>query len=386
MGRILRFAPSLILLLAAVNAAIANAAEPIAKTTSPGYRVIKKIAPGGEGGWDYLTIDSAARRLYIARSNRVMVFDVDKGSQIGEIPDTPGVHGVAIIPKLGHGFSSDGGDNTVTVFDLKTLKTVDKIKVGTRPDNILYDPQSARLFTFNSGSADATAVDPAKQIVVGTIPLGGKPEAAVADGKGHVFVNIENKDEIVELDARKLEIVRRLPIAPGKEPSGLAIDLMHRRLFCTCRNKQMIVLGADDGQVLATLPIGDHTDACVFDPLTRLAFSSNGDGTVTVVRAGEHDDFDVVQTIITQNGARTMALDPMTHNLFLVTAIPKPGEKRVYEPGTFVIIVVAMPEKKGSHTRQPLRPLAPPNSLPGQVSPTKPLPGQATPNAPPGQP
>lgn len=323
-----------------------------AELAAPGYHVIKKIAPGGEGGWDYLTIDPVARRLFIARSDRVMVFDVDKGVMVGEIPNTPGVHGVAIAPKLGRGFTSNGSDSTVTVFDLKTLKEQMRINVGKRPDAILYDQESSQLFTFNALSADATVVDPAAGKVNGTIPLGGKPESAVADGRGHVYVNIEDKNEVLELDTHKLSVLHRWPVTPGEQPAGLAMDLLRRRLFCTCRNEKMVVLNADNGKVLETLPIGKHTDACVFDPATRLAFSSNGDGTLTVVRTDAGDHYDVAETVTTQTGARTMALDPTTHNLFLVTAVARPGEKHSFEPDTFVIIVVARPTK-------PVRPVKP---------------------------
>ena len=199
---------------------------------------------------------------------------------IGEIPNTPGVHGVAIASKLGRGFTSNGGDSTVTSFELKTLKQRTRINVGKRPDGILYDTESGQVFTFNALSADATVIHPGTEKVIGTIPLGGKPESAVADGKGHIYVNIEDKSELLELDTRKLSVLHRWPLAPGVEPAGLAIDLVRRRLFCTCRNQKMVVLNADNGQVLATLPIGQHTDACVFDPETQLVFSSNGDGTL----------------------------------------------------------------------------------------------------------
>jgi YVTN family beta-propeller protein len=362
---------------------------------SPGYKVIKKIAPGGDGGWDYLTLDPVARRLYISRSNRVMIFDVDRGIVVGEIPNTAGVHGVAIDAKLGRGFTSNGRDSSVTVFDLKTVKPIGRIAVGQGPDSILYDPGSARVFTFNAKSQDATAIDPATQKVVGTVPLGGKPESAVADGKGHVFVNLEDKDELLDVDARKLTVVHRWPVAPGKQPVGLAIDTMRRRLFCTCRNGKMVVVNANDGLVLAAMPIGQHTDACAYDLMTRLVFSSNGDGTLTIVRANPHDDYQVVQTVITQMGARTMALDPMTHNVFLVTAVPKAGERRSYEPGTFVVIVVAMPVKKTKVLGLPAKPLVPFAPSPARLFPSRPsvqpVPGSPTPQpnlpgTPPGQP
>jgi len=311
-----------------------------AETAAPGYHVIKKIAIGGEGGWDYLTCDSAARRLYIARSNRVMVVDIDKETLVGEVANTPGVHGVALVPKLGRGFVSNGGDSTVTVFDLKSLKELARIKVGKRPDAILYDRASERVFTFNAGSSDATAIDVEKQAVAGTIALGGKPEFAATDELGQIYVNLEDKSEVLAIDAVKLTVVQRWPLAPGEEPAGLAIDRAHRRLFATCHNQKMIVLDADKGNVVATLPIGKGTDACVFDYSAMLAFSSNGDGTLTVVREVFPSQFEVAENVPTEAGARTMALDAKTHNLFLVTAKAKPGQRRSYEPGSFVILVV----------------------------------------------
>jgi DNA-binding beta-propeller fold protein YncE len=310
------------------------------RPAAPGYHVIKKIAPGGEGGWDYLTIDAKARRLYVTRFDRVMALDVDKGTLIGEVAPTPGVHGVALVPPRERGFISNGGDSTVTVFDLKTLREVDRIKVGRRPDAIVYDPASDRVFTFNAGSRDATAIDAEGGKVVGTVALGGKPEFAVADGQGNVYVNLEDKSELLALDAHKLTVTHRWPLAPGKDPAGLAMDRSRRRLFSSCHNGKMVVLDADSGRVLATPPIGKGTDACVFDPDTGLAFSSNGDGTLTVVRDDGKGGYEVAETVMTQAGARTMALDPKTHNLYLVTAKPKPGQRWSYEPGSFVLLVV----------------------------------------------
>lgn len=307
--------------------------------SSPGYHVVKTFKLGGETGWDYLTIDADARRLYVTRGDRVMVVDVDSGAFVGEVPNTPGIHGVALDLKRGHGFTSNGGDSTVTVFDLKTLNELARVKVGKRPDAILYDSASDRVFTMNAGSGDSTAVNAADYNVAGTVPLGGKPEFAVADGKGRVYVNLEDKSEIVSFDAKTLDAKDRWPLAPGKDPAGLAIDREHRRLFSTCHSKHMVVLDADSGRVLATPAIGSGTDACVFDPDTGLAFSSNGDGTLTVVRAAG-DKFEVAETVKTQRGARTMALDTKTHSIWLVTATPKQGQRRVFEPGSFTVIIV----------------------------------------------
>ena len=328
---------SCLLCVLTLLAADAGAAEPSA---TPGYRVLKKIPLGGEGGWDYLTFDGDARRLYITRADRVMVMDVDKGTLVGEVANTRGVHGVALVPKRNRGFTSNGGDSTVTVFDIKSLRELARIKVGTRPDAIVYEPASGQVFTCNAGSKDATIIDPETNKVVGTIQLGGKPESAVADGQGHIYVNLEDKNEVVALDARNLTVLHRWPLAPGEEPIGLAMDRTRRRLFATCHNQKMVVLDADSGRIVATPMIGKGTDACVYDPDTGLAFSSNVDGTLTIVREDSKAQYAVAENVTTQEGARTMALDPKTHNLFLVTARAKPGQKRVYEPGTFVVLVV----------------------------------------------
>jgi YVTN family beta-propeller protein len=311
-----------------------------AQLSAPGYHVVKTIALGGEGGWDFLTLDAEARRLYIARSDRVMVMDVDTGTVVGEVPHTPGVHGVALVPKRGRGFASNGGDSTVTVFDLKTLREVARVNVGQKPDAILYDPTSGRVFTFNVDGHDATAIDAETDTVIGTIPLGGRPESAVADEQGRVYVNLEDKNEVLALDARALRVVQRWPLAPGREPTGLAMDRARRRLFATCHNEMMVILDADSGRVVATLPLGKGTDAAIFDPDTRFAFSSNADGTLTVVREDATDQFAVAETVATQAGARTVALDPKMHNLFLVTARATAGQRRSYEPGSFVVLVV----------------------------------------------
>ena len=324
-------------------------APAVARPPVPDYHLVKQIRLGGEGGWDYLTVDPEARRLYITRFNRVMVVDLETEKLVGEVANTRGVHGVALVPKLGRGFTSNGGDSTVTVFDLKTLAEVDRIKVGNRPDAILYDPATGRVFTFNAGSRDATAIDAASGKVVGAVKLGGKPEFAAADGKGQVYVNIEDHHEVVALDAQHLEVKARWPVTPGKEPAGLAIDPAHRRLFSTCHNRMMVVLDADSGRVVAQPAIGRGTDACTFDPGTGLAFSSNGDGTLTVVQEETPDQFRVVANVQTRPGARTMALDPRTHTIYLVTARAKPappaarGERRrpTFEPGSFVVLVVA---------------------------------------------
>src|SRR3989475_1640131 len=225
------------------------------------YQLKQKFTIGGDGGWDYLTYDAAGKRLFISRGTRVQVVDPEKGTVIAEIPDTPGVHGIALAQDLGKGFTSNGRENTVTVFDLKTLKETTKIKLeAENPDAILYDPVSKRVFTFNGRSKNATAIDAATATVVATIPLDGKPEFAVADGKGMVYVNIEDKSELTSIDARKAVVVSTWPLAPCEEPSGLAMDQKNRRLFAGCDNKLMAIVNADTGKVITTLPIGEGVD------------------------------------------------------------------------------------------------------------------------------
>jgi DNA-binding beta-propeller fold protein YncE len=322
------------------------------KESRPASVQVHKIAVGGEGGWDYLTVDTQARRLYVSRGNRVVVLDLDKEVVVGELADTPGVHGIAVVPELGKGFTSNGGDSSVTVFDLKTLKATGKIKANGVPDAILYDPASQRVITFNHRTNDGTVIDPAKDEVVGTIDFGGEPEAAVADGKGHIFVNIRSASEIAEFDARTLKILHRWPLAPGQRPNGLAIDAKNRRLFSGCNgNSKMVVMDADKGTVLATVDIGRGSDGCAFDPDKGLAYSSNGgDGTLTVIGESEPGTFQAVATIPTQVTARTITLDPKTHRLYLSAATPLPapsepqpktkGGRRGTVPGSFAIVVV----------------------------------------------
>lgn len=324
-----------------------------AKVTSvgpSGYHLTKKTVLGGEGGWDYLTVDSKARRVYISRGTHVMVVDADTAALVGDIPGTNGVHGIAVVADLNKGFTSNGRDNAVTVFDLKTLKVLATVPVGKNPDAIMYDPSSKRVFTFNGASHDTTAIDAKTNTIAGTIALGGKPEFAVADEKGHVFVNIEDKNEIVQFDPNKLTVENHWSIAPGEEPTGLAIDRKHRRLFSVCGNKLMAVVNADDGKVITTLPIGAGTDAAGFDPETGFAFSSNGEGTLTVVHEDSADKFTVIETVPTQVRARTMTLDLKTHRVFVVTAefgpapaatAQQPRPRAPMVPGTFTLLTLS---------------------------------------------
>lgn len=319
-----------------------------AMAADSGYHLINTYKLGGEGGWDYLTLDSSSRRLYISRATQVVAIDVDTGKSVGDIPDTPGVHGIALARELGRGFVSDGRDGTVTIFDLQSLKPINKVKAGDNPDAILYDPASKRVFAFNGHSHDATAIDAAGGTVLGTIKLEGKPEFAVSDAQGQIFVNIEDKSQIDAIDPNKLEVKARWPLAPCEEPSGLAIDRKNRRLFAGCDNKVMAVVDADNGRVIATPPIGEGVDANGFDPDTGLAFASCGEGVLTVVKEESPNKFTVVENVQTQPGARTMALDEKTHNVVVVTAkfgpppaptADNPHPRRTILPDTFVVLV-----------------------------------------------
>ncbi len=317
----------------------------------PGYKVKTTYKVGGDGGWDYLTADGSARRLYISRGTHVIVLDLDSGKNVGDIPDTPGVHGIALAPELGKGFTSNGREGTVTIFDIKTLAPIGaKVKVGENPDAILYDPFTKRVFTFNGHSQDSTAIDATDGKVLGTIKLDGKPEFAASDAKGGIWINIEDKSELVAIDPAKLEIKSKWPLAPCTEPSGLAIDRKNRRLFVGCDNKMMAVVDADSGKVLATPPIGEGVDATGFDPETGLAFASCGqDGVLTVVKEDSPGKFSVAETVPTEKGARTMALDEKTHNVYVVTAkfgprpaptADNPHPRPPILPDSFVVLVV----------------------------------------------
>lgn len=338
-------------LLAAVPAGAAPAA-------APNYHLVQKVVLGGEGGWDYLTVDPDARRLYISRSSHVMVVDADTEKIVGDIPNTNGVHGIAIASKLGRGFTSNGRDNTVTIFDLKTLKTLATVPIGAGvgPDCIIYEPKTERVFTFNGRSSDATAIDAKTGKVLATIPLGGRPEFAAVDGSGMVYDNLESTSEVVAIDAKTLTLKNRWSLAPAESPSGLAIDPKNHRLFSTCDDGKLAVSNIVSGKMISTAAIGNGPDAAAFDPDYGPVFSSNGqDGTLTVLDEyalimGRVEDAVVagcapVQTVPTQAGARTMALDTKTHRVFLVTATPDPanpgeGRRRNYVPGSFTLLVV----------------------------------------------
>jgi DNA-binding beta-propeller fold protein YncE len=321
-----------------------------------GYSLSKTINLGGEGGWDYITFDSETRRLYISRATKVVVLEVDSEKVVGEIPDTQGVHGIALAMDLEKGFVSDGRANDVTIFDMKTLKTLGTVAAGTNPDAIVYDAATKRVFTMNGRSKDSTAIDAVAGKVLGTIALPGKPEFAVSGGRGGIFVNIEDKSEMVRIDAEKLTVTNTWPLAPCESPSGLAMDRVNQRLFSGCDNKLMTIMNADSGKVIASLPIGEGVDATAFDPGNGYAFSSNGQSaTLTVVHEDSPSKFTVVDDVPTRKGARTMALDRETHQVFLVTAdfgpppaatVDNPHPRPAILPGSFVVLVYAKKQKQ----------------------------------------
>ena len=320
-----------------------------AAAADEGYHVLSKIRVGGPTGWDYLTMDSAARRLYVSNGTRVVVIDVDAAKIVGEIPDTQGVHGIALAPALHRGFTSNGRTNNVTIFDLKTLKPIGQpVATGQNPDSIVYDPASRRVFTFNGRSHDSSVIDAKTGETVATIALGGKPEYSAVDGKGNVYVNIEDTAEIVAIDAKAATVVRRSPLAPCQQPSGLAIDTKGGRLFSVCHNNLMAITDADSGKLIATPPIGSGVDGAGFDSSTGIAFSSNGEGTLTMVKL-VNGKYTAIDNVPTERGARTMAVDEKKHRIYLSSAefgsAPAPTEKQPRPrppviPDSFHIVVV----------------------------------------------
>lgn len=318
------------------------------------YHFLKEIPVGGDGGWDYLSIDADARRLYVTHAAKIVVIDLDKETIVGEITNTSGVHGFAIAPKLQRGFASNGREGTVSVVDLPTLQTIYKLNAGENPDCILFEPEHREIYAFNGRSHSASVFDASSGKVVATIPLPGKPEFAVADPKaGRIYNNIEDQNEVVVIDTATHQIAATWPIAPGESASGMAIDTKHHRLFLGCDNQLMLMLNTQDGKIIATAPIGDGVDANAFDVKNKLAFSSCGDGTVTIAKEETADKLTVVQTLKTERGARTMALDPKTHKIYLATAEfeapanqppnTTPRRPKVI-PGTFKILVYGLDE------------------------------------------
>jgi YVTN family beta-propeller protein len=324
----------------------------LASPPEGGYHLLKKYelgaAPGGKEYWDYITFDASRRRLFISHNTEVKVVDADSGAIVGSILDLKRVHGIALVPDLGRGFISDGGADEAVVFDLKTLKVTGHIKTGGNPDCILYEPASKHIFTMNGKSRDATVIDPATETVVATIPMGGRPEYAVADGKGMIYDNIEDKDEVVALDSRTNTVKAHWPIAPSGGATAMEMDVQHRRLFIGGRNKLLAIMDADSGKVLQTFPIGDGVDTNIYEPATGLLFTATREGTLHIFHEDTPDKFSVVETVKTEFGARNMALDPKTHRLFIdtgdfapaaapTTEQPKPQSTPV--SGTFRLLV-----------------------------------------------
>ncbi len=322
-----------------------------AMAATPLYHSEREIPIGGEGGWDILTVDAEARRLYLSHSSKVVVVDIEANKVVGEIADTTGVHAFVAVPELQRGFSSNGKENKVSVVDLKTLQTTAKLDAGENPDAMVYDPKRRELYVFNHTGNSATVIDVSAVKVVATIPLEGSPEFGAVDAEaGRVFVNIEDKNEIAVIDTGKHEVVTRWPIAPGEEASGLALDVVHHRLFTTCHNKMMEMIDAENGKVVGSVPIGNGVDGCVFDDVTQLSFASCGEGVTVIAHEDAPDKISAVQSIATERGARTIALDPKTHRIFLPTAkfqpapSPSPGSsptRPAIVPDTLKLLVYA---------------------------------------------
>jgi DNA-binding beta-propeller fold protein YncE len=318
------------------------------------YKLLKEIPIGGEGGWDYLSVDQYARRVYVTHATKIVVIDIDKNQVIGEIADTPGVHGFAIAPKLNRGFSSNGRESKASIVDLTTLKTLSKVETGENPDAILYYEPQQEVYAFNGRGNSATVFEAKTGNVVTTIPLPGKPEYAVMQARaGRIFNNLEDKGQVAVIDAKAHKLLESWPTAPGEEPSGLAIDGKHQRLFVGCGNKLMVMMDLKTGKVVASVPIGQGVDATKFDNETQLAFCSCGDGTVTIAHEDAPDKLTVVQTLKTEPRAKTMALDPKTHRIYLASAKfgatpeqPSGGKKQrpSVVPGSFKVLVYGMEE------------------------------------------
>ena len=321
-----------------------------AQVSQPGaYHKLHEYKLKGDTGWDYLTMDAASRRLYITRGTHVQVVNIDTGKLEGDIPDLKGVHGVALNKADNKGYISDGRDNSIVVFDLDSLKPTAKLQAGTNPDAILFDPRTKRVFAFNGRSSNATVIESKDNSVAATIDLGGKPEFAVSDGKGKVFVNLEDKSEVVQIDPEELKVLNHWSIKPCESPSGLAIDIDHELLFAACDNATMAILDGNSGKVVKTVPIGRGTDGAAFDRMLKQAYSSNGEsGSITVVKEATPTAFNVIATVPTKPRARTMTIDEKTHNLITVSAdfekapeavAGQPRQRSKMVPDSFVVLV-----------------------------------------------
>ncbi len=334
--------------LLTVTVAILSVSIFICKAQSTNdYKITNRFYLEGDGGWDYLIVDTASEHLFVSHSTVTQVVDLKTGKLIHTIEDTKGVHGIAIAYDLNKGFISNGKDSSVTVFDLNTFEVITKVPVtGKNPDAILYDPFTHRVFTFNARTNNSTVIDAVTNKVIATIPLEGNPEFAVSNSEGKIYLNIEDKSLLCQINAVDLKVVNNWSVAPGKEPSGLAFDKKNNRLFSVCDNKTMVITDALTGKVIKTLPIGENVDGAAFDASTNSAFSSNGDGSVTVVKEISPNDFKVIQTVTTEKWARTIALDCKTHKLYLPTkevdeSIAEKNAKPYSLPGKFVILEVS---------------------------------------------
>ena len=313
-------------------------------TDEGAYKLVQEIPVGGEGGWDILTIDSAAHRLYLSHATKVVVVDLEKNAIAGEIADTPGVHAFIAVPELQRGFSTNGKENKSSVVDLKTLHTVSKIDVGENPDAIAYEPKSGEVYVFNHTGNSASVIDAKNSKVVATIPLGGSPEfPAVDSAVGRVYVNLEDKSEVAVIDVKKHEVTARWPLAPGTEPTGIALDTAHHRLFAACNNSMMEMVDTESGKVVGHVPIGKRVDGCAFDGAEQLAYASCGEGVTVIAKEKSPNDLSVAQQLQTQLGARTIALDPQTHRSYLPTAefgpAASPGGRPSIVPNTLKLLV-----------------------------------------------
>ncbi len=305
------------------------------------YQFITEIPIGGEGGWDILTIDSAASRLYLSHATKVVVVDLNTNTVAGEVADTPGVHAFLPVPEVRRGFSSNGKESRSSVVDLTTLKTISKIDTGANPDAIVYEPRHGEVYVFNHTGNSVTVINSKAATVSATIPLGGSPEfAAVDEAAGRIYCNIEDKSEVAVIDVDKHEVVAHWSLAPGDEPSGIALDARHHRLFSGCHNKMMVMLNTQSGKVVQTVPIGAGVDGCAFDDARQLAFASCGDGTTTIAKEEAQDKLTVLQTLETERGARTMTLDPKSHRIYLASAQfqPPPSPSPGAPPGRPTVV------------------------------------------------
>ena len=304
-----------------------------AVAAQPSYQFVTEIPIGGEGGWDILDVDSASHRLYLSHATKIVVVDLEKNALAGEIADTPGVHAFLPVPELKRGFSSNGKENKSSVVDLTTLKTIAKVDTGESPDAIAYEPKRGEVYIFNHRGNSVTVIEAKSAKVVATIALGGSPEFGVTDtDAGRVYCNLEDKGEVVTIDTTKHEVAAHWPLAPGEEPTGIALDAVHHRLFAACNNKMLVMLNTETGRVVGTVPIGSGADGCAFDDKTQLAFASCGEGVTTIAKEETSDKLAVVQTLKTAPRARTMALDPQTHRIYLPTAEFQPAQSP--SPGT----------------------------------------------------